>query len=158
MSEWDEKSLLNPSNGGVRSFRTPRLHNIGTFNSGNVALPPCSQHRVVIIYDKQANNAAPLNTDVFQADAITAPLRLAASDRFVVIMDEMTDSSQSSALNICDKRYTKCNLETIFSGTGATISSIVSGSLYMYIANNGGSITGTVTSVDMFVRIRYTDI
>lgn len=120
---------------------------------------PASQHRIVIFYDKQSNGGTPSLTDVFQANSDVSPLNLARSDRFVILVDEVTDSCQSSALNICSHRYVKCNLETVFntSNDGA-IGSIDSGAIWMTMANNGGTITGVVTSADVYARIRYTDI
>lgn len=119
---------------------------------------PASQHRIVIFYDKQANGAAPALTDIFQANSVVSPLHLARSDRFVIVCDEMSDSSQSSALNISNQRHVKCNLETIFNTTNdGAIGSIDSGALWMTMANNGGTITGAVTSADVYARIRYVD-
>lgn len=118
---------------------------------------PASQHRVVIFYDKQANGAAPAITDIMETNAFTSPLRLGNSDRFVIISDEVTDSSQSSSLTISDKVYTKCTLETSYIGTGGTIASIGTGAIWCMIANNGGTIIGVATSVDIHLRVRYLD-
>ena len=117
-----------------------------------------SQHRIVVVYDKQANGAAPIATDVFSVNTFYSPLSLGRSDRFVVVLDEITDSIQSQTLNISAKRYVKCNLETIFSGTTSGIASITSGSLYMFVANNADPTIGVTSTAYMFIRVRYTDV
>lgn len=127
----------------------------GIFHTSNSE--PASQHRVVVIYDKQPNGALPSVSDVFSGGTFVSPMNLVYADRFVVVHDEITDSSQSSALNISDKRFTKVNLEALYSGTGGTISANTSGSLLMSVSNNAGTITGTVTAVDMYTRVRYID-
>ena len=116
-----------------------------------------SQHRIVVIYDKQSNGALPALTDIFTANSFVSPMNLNNADRFVVIHDEITESIQSSSLNISSSRFSKCNLETIFTGNTGTITDILSGSLFMTIANNGGTITGVVTALDVYARVRYTD-
>ena len=49
--------------------------------------------------------------------------------------------------------YKKCSLEQIFSGTGATIGSIQSGSLYLLMIN---AVTNS-TSADTYTRVRFID-
>jgi len=116
-----------------------------------------SQHRIVVVYDKQANGAAPIATDVFGGNNFLAPLNLNNSDRFVVICDEVTESVQSSVINISGQRYVKMNMETIFSGSSNGIADIASGSVYMFIANNATPTIGVVTAAFVWTRIRYID-
>jgi len=117
-----------------------------------------SQHRIVIVYDKQANGAAPIASDVFEANVFHSPLALRNADRFVVIDDYITDIAPTSNLNIAVQRYKKVNMETVCTGTGATIAGIISGSVYMFIANNSDPTIGVVTGAFVYTRIRYTDI
>lgn len=119
---------------------------------------PACQHRVVIVYDKQANGAAPIATDVFSINEFTSPLQLANKDRFVIIDDQVTNSSQSSAINASDDSYKKCDLTTQFSGTGSTIASISTGSIYAFVANNADKTVGAVTTAWIHFRVRYTDV
>jgi len=116
-----------------------------------------SQHRIVVVYDKQANGAAPIATDVFSANDFRSPLNLNNSDRFVVICDEVTESVQSSVINISGQRYVKLNMETIFQGSSNGIADIASGSVYMFIANNATPTIGVVTAAFVYTRIRFTD-
>lgn len=121
--------------------------------SGN----PQSQHRVLVIYDKQANGALPTASQVVDTNSFMSPMNLANSDRFVVVMDDISDSQQSSALNISGKRYVKCNLEAIFSGTTNGIASITSGSIFIMVANNADPTIGSVSSFYFTSRIRFID-
>jgi len=117
-----------------------------------------SQHRIVVVYDKQANGAAPIASDVFEANVFHAPLALRNSDRFVVIDDYVTDIAPTSNLNIAVQRYKKINMEVVCTGTGSTIAGIISGSVYMFIANNSDPTIGVVTGAFVYTRIRFTDI
>lgn len=119
---------------------------------------PDSQVRIAIVYDKQANGSLPSAVDIFNQSNFLSHLTLANADRFVVIMDEISVSSQSSALNISGSRYTKCNLETIFAGTTSGIASINSGALMILAANNADPTIGAVSTLYYNVRLRYTDV
>lgn len=119
---------------------------------------PASQIRIAIIYDKQPNGALPGVTDIFNLGNFISHLNLSNSDRFVVIMDEISDSAQSASLNISGKRHVKCNLETIYGAGTNGISAINSGSLMILAANNSDPTIGNVTSLFYNVRIRYTDV
>lgn len=118
-----------------------------------------SQIRIVIIYDKQNSGsaAAPATLDIFAQDTSVSPLNMANSERFVVVMDEMSDSMQSTSLNISGYRYKKIGLDTIWTGAGGALSNIVTGSLLVYIANNDVTTGSIALNADMFLRVRYTD-
>lgn len=117
-----------------------------------------SQVRIVIFYDKQTNGAAPLVGDVIAGGNFTGHNLLANSDRFVILMDEISDSAQSSQLNITGKRYMKVNLEVLFGGATSGISSINSGSLMIMAANNSDPTVGSSAGTVYFTtRVKYTD-
>lgn len=119
---------------------------------------PNSQVRILIIYDKQTNGSLPANSDIIPLAQFIGHLNLSNADRFVVLMDEISESSQSSALTISGKRYLKCNLETVFGGTTNGIASINSGGVYILAANNSDLTVGAVSALWYQVRIRYTDV
>jgi len=116
-----------------------------------------SQMRVLIVFDKQPNGALAAKTDIVLTDDFTSYLALRNSQRFVVVCDEITDSTQSSALNISDKRFIKCNLETTYTTTLGTIADIETGALLMMVAHNGGFSLNSTSNFDATVRIRFTD-
>lgn len=115
--------------------------------------------RLLIVYDKQANAAAPVATDVLASDAIYDMNNLSNSRRFVTLMDKTIDSvgtggPQSWFL----KEYKKLNLITEFNtGTAGTIADITSGSVYAFVWQNGNLITAAPTNA-LKVRIRFTDM
>jgi hypothetical protein len=119
---------------------------------------PASQTRILVVYDKQANGAAPIAGDILFSNSFLSPTNLGNADRFVILMDEISDSAQSSAIDISGKRYLKCNLETCWSGTGGAIANILSGSIYIMAANNADPTIGVVASCYFHARIRYTDV
>jgi len=116
-----------------------------------------SQCRIVVIYDRQPTGVMPSATDVFAADYMVSPLNLSNSERFVVIIDELTDSFQSTSLNISGMRYRKMGLPAIYSGNGGDIAAIKTGAVYVFAANNGDQAGANTLTIDMATRIRYTD-
>lgn len=116
-----------------------------------------SQTRVVIFYDRQTNGVAPIALDVIQTETFVGLAQMANSERFLILMDEITDSRQSSALNISLKRYIKCKLETIFTGTAGTVADIITGGIFIMFANNADATIGATTVVDYQARVRYID-
>lgn len=119
---------------------------------------PASQVRILVVYDKQPNGALPASTDVVGIGQFHGHISISNSDRFVVLMDEISESSQSSAINISGKRYLKCNLETMYGGTTSGIASINSGSIFIMAANNADPTVGAVSALYYSARIRYTDV
>lgn len=116
-----------------------------------------SQVRFVVIYDKQTNNVTPAVTDVFTIDRFDSPINLNNSERFVVVCDEVSESRQSSSLNISGQRYVKMNLDTVFSGSAGDVTAIHTGAMWLFVAANGSSGDTATTAVDCFFRLRYMD-
>lgn len=132
-------------------FRT--VVQLATTSTGGAAF------RIVVVYDKQSNAAAPAVTDVFVADNFRSPNNLSNRDRFVTLCDVVTDqigtgTNYSGNVTI----YKKINLETMFNaGSAGTIGDISSGSIYFFVAQSGGILTANPT-VNTYARIRYTDM
>lgn len=115
--------------------------------------------RILIVYDKQANATAPAITDILLTDNFNAPNNLSNRDRFLTICDVITDNIATGAnFSASDVIYKKINLETMFNaGSAGTIGDITSGSVYLFIAQNGGIGTATA-SYSYRARVRYTDV
>lgn len=116
-----------------------------------------SQCRIVVVYDRQPTGAMPIATDVFAADYMVSPLNLFNSERFSVIMDEMTDSMQSSSLNVSGMRFRKFSLPAMFGSTGGDLASLKTGGIYLFAANNGDQAGAATLTIDIASRVRYTD-
>jgi len=119
--------------------------------------------RVMIIYDTQANGAAPTVANILQTAAWDAPMNLDNRDRFKVLYDKFKSvgayNFTAGAITTGDffsplfKVYKKINLDVNFSGTGATIGSIATGSVYLLtISMNGSGVGYYINS-----RIRFVD-
>lgn len=116
------------------------------------------QARILVIYDKQSNQSIPATLDILAADTSVSPLQLANSERFIVLLDELTDSIQSTSLNISGMRYRKIGLPAVYNGAAGTSGQVNTGTVWLYVANNDVA-TGTATSsLDIYARIRFTDI
>lgn len=121
--------------------------------------------RYVIIYDTQPNSGTlPTGTDIFVNNDPNTAMNLNNRDRFKVLMDvrkQMGSYTMSPApaliagspQNAFWSKYKKCNLETIFSGTAATLGSISTGAIYLCIIGDNPT-----TSVDYYIRVRFTDL
>jgi len=106
-----------------------------------------TQSRHIILYDKQANGAAPAIADVFQVTTTArSPLNYSYLDRFALIYDQW--------LPLVGDTYTVDNfdieLETYFnSGNAGTVADISSGALYYML----GGVPGGVSTP--YIRIEY---
>lgn len=114
--------------------------------------------RVMIIYDKQANTAAPavltwLNTNDFHSQN-----QLYNSDRFITVGSWITDTiSVGGNYCVAGKWSRSIDLETIYNdGNAGLISDIQTGSLYLTTAQNGQ--IGTAGPSFQFIsRLRFID-
>lgn len=115
--------------------------------------------RILIVYDKQANAAAPLITDILLADSFTSPNNLSNRDRFITLFDELTEPLGSGAnYQVANVGYKKLNLEQMFNaGTAGTIGDITSGSIYLFVAQSGAIGTANPT-FSIRTRVRYSDV
>lgn len=119
--------------------------------------------RLVIVYDKEANGAAPTiatgaASDIFATDAITAPMNLNNRDRFIILVDEIIECLGSAGpQGFYRKGYKKMSLPMIFNSTTTqTVSAIQTGSVYAVVWQNGNIIT-TAPTHNLYTRIRFTD-
>jgi len=126
-----------------------------TTNSGSL--------RLVILYDKEAEGAAPTiasgaQTDAFNIDNIVAQMNLNNRDRFVVLVDELVESIGTAGPQaFFRKGYRKVSLPCVFNGgAGATVAAINTGSIYAF-AWNSGSFGVAQPITDLQTRIRFED-
>lgn len=120
--------------------------------------------RLLIVYDRQPNGAAPAALDVVLTDTITSPMNLNNSRRFKVLVDETTDGiSDAGPKSYMVKGYrtfTKkkeggwpCEFKDTSSGT---ITDITTGSIYSLVWQGGNLITAAPQNA-LYTRIRFTD-
>lgn len=126
--------------------------------------------RMILLYDKQPNGAAPALADVLTGGQTVNDLfNIDNRDRFSIIKDKVwsfdpmifDNTNFSHAWNrttaYC-KMYKKLNLETVFNaGTAGTVADINSGNLVVLWLCN--TVAGTDKNVDIYVnsRVRYID-
>jgi len=135
----------------IKSLLIRATASVGTATKGG-------SFRLLVVYDKQTNAAAPAITDILLADAFNAPNNLSNRDRFVTIFDQiMGPVDVGGPNNVADTFYKKLNLEEMWNaGTDATVGSITSGSIYAFVAQSGGMATNA-PALTMYSRVRYTD-
>lgn len=131
--------------------------------------------RLVLVYDKCTNSASqiPPYSSVFVTEAPWGMVNLNFRDRFVIIWDKIFDvgdrvagaatgylPSTSGFPGVGSKHITftkRINLETINSGTGATVGSIASGGLYLYAISCSAGDSTKGFSCRGVIRLRYAD-
>lgn len=114
--------------------------------------------RILVVYDSQANAAAPATTDVVQSDLIYSPNNLNNRTRFVTLLDKLIPCLSTAGPAAFHKKYfKKLNHEVVFnSGNAGTIGDIQTGSVYLFVWQNGNIITASPTNA-IYVRIRFED-
>ena len=113
--------------------------------------------RFRIVYDKQANGAAPSAISIFQTDSYYAPNNLGNADRYVTIVDHITSPmSADGDRDVSGRIYKKIGLDTMFTGSTSGIASIGTGSLYLFVSQSGGAAASS-PFLNAFVRVRYAD-
>lgn len=117
--------------------------------------------RVLVIVDKQASGVAPslglAGVNSFITEISTrGHVDLNNRSRFVILKDIKGSTTPTDRPSVNFNWYKKLDMPVIFEGTGATIASISSGSIYVVCM---GDNTAGVTCPSLYVhsRIRYTD-
>jgi len=123
--------------------------------------------RLMLVYDKQPNGAAPAITDILVTASSISQLNLNNRDRFQILKDKQwvvgpywTNTVATQSFGIADrvcypvKIYQKLDLEMIFNSTnGGTIADVNSGAFYLVTIGHradGGSFS-------LATRVRYLD-
>lgn len=168
----------DPSFGSV-AFTTPALLNgltVGTDNNNRIGRKVVwtkimcryfvnqgsstggANFRILVVYDKQTNGVAPSITDILNADSFTSFNNLNNRDRFITIIDHITESvSQNGNASVAGIITRKLSLDTIWNAdTTAVVGAINTGSIYAMIAQTGGDITQSPDS-SMRFRLRFVD-
>lgn len=136
----------------MKSLLVRYFYSIEPTTAGNSPL------RFLCVYDAQTNAAAPGVTSVVLTDELTSPMNLSNSRRFKVLFDETCNVVGSAGPQAwMFQKYIKLNLATEFNDNSAgTVGDITTGSIYVFVWQNGNLITATGESV-MYSRIRFSD-
>lgn len=118
--------------------------------------------RLVILYDKEAEGAAPTifaaaQTDAFNADSIVAQQNLNNRDRFIVLVDEIIECIGTAGPQaFFRKGYRKISLPVVFNaGAGATVAAINTGSIYAFTWSTGIGVAAPNCTLQ--TRVRFED-
>lgn len=116
-----------------------------------------SQCRIVVIYDRQPDGLTPTAIGVFNDDINISPMSLANSERFQVLIDETSESMQSSSLNISGSRYKKIDLDAVYN-SNVGVGACKTGALWCFASTNATfQVGGTPLDLEIFFRTRYID-
>jgi hypothetical protein len=117
-------------------------------------------HRYILVYDKQANGAAPAITDVLVSASTVALPNLNNRLRFVILADEikaLNASAEPGSYWATGMRKLRFNLSTIFnSGDAGTVADIQTGAFFLITLGSiaAGATAGTFSGR---ARIHYVD-
>lgn len=160
---WSAGQLLNglaPGSSPItRIGRKTQMKSIQIRSSNqSVGGTAAQMTRILCVYDKQTNAAAPTITDILLLNQPESPMNLSNSDRFVILFDQMTEQDQipGASVHFNQPTYRKIGLETMYNtGVAGTVADIASGSVYIFVAGNGTIGTNTCNIIS---RIRFTDV
>lgn len=114
--------------------------------------------RILIVYDKQTNGATPAITDVLLANDFHSPNNLNNADRFITLVDEITDVvSVNNNFSVSGAIYRKLGLETVFKDTSVgDVTDIISGGIFAFLAQNSAVGVANIQCISL-TRVRFTD-
>lgn len=137
-----------------RKFTMKSILVRGTINVG--ATPTGAAYRWMIVYDKQANGAAPVIGDILNVSSMLGCNNLSNRDRFIIIADKTGFLEATGTIVRTIKKFINCNLETVCSGTTNGIASIATGSLFLVTLGNLA--TGvTAPNLNVLTRVRFVE-
>lgn len=118
--------------------------------------------RAMIVYDSQSNSAAPAIADILSTASFSAPNNLNNRERFLILRDQffpLTPTNYSAGDIVAGDPEVDCleiamnlGLDTVFSGTGSTIASIQTGSLFLLLISANATYSCLFNS-----RVRFVD-
>lgn len=112
--------------------------------------------RILIVYDRQANGAIALNTDVLSGGALfPSQQNLANTDRFLVISDVIHGLDTDKQQPVVGKVFKKIQLDTQFGGAAGAIADINSGALIAFICTPGAAVAPVI---NCNFRVRFQDV
>ena len=116
-------------------------------------------HRVVLVYDRQANATALTWNDVFGSSSIHYPRNLENRKRFKILMDQsyVINAAGEPGTGRVEKFYRKLAHPVTFNaGDAGTIADITTGSLYLMWTSSVGA-GATAGTIQGRARVRYSD-
>lgn len=121
--------------------------------------------RLIVVYDNQSNGGAPAVLDVLKQATSISQINLNNRDRFKILVNKTfpiaaIDNTATQALAGSPtihkvKIFKRLKHEVLFNGTGATIASIATGSLYLITIGNTAA--GTGGNFNLSTRVRFED-
>lgn len=109
--------------------------------------------RCLIVMDKQPNNVAPGITDILATSTMDSPRNIDESKRFVIIKDN-TYVLNANNPQAFIKNYRKMSEHVEYNGTGNTVASISTNSLYLVLFSTE---TVNFPTVNYYNRLRFID-
>lgn len=127
------------------------------FNTATTASGSGAGGRLMVVYDSQANAAAPAATDILVTDAAYGLNNLNNRERFRVLIDKLFVFDNYAYASKAFNMFRRLKEDSVFnSGNAGTIGDITRGSLYLVTWLDNGYATAAPL-FDCRVRIRFWD-
>lgn len=114
--------------------------------------------RIMLIQDKQVNGASFSANDLLESSAlgtaIISPLNLDGAFRFRVLYNKVHTLSGEGSKVQYKEMFKKININARYSGSGGTISQVLSSGLFLLAVTDE---TSQTPNLSFFVRIRFND-
>jgi hypothetical protein len=111
--------------------------------------------RLIVIYDKQSKGVAPAVADILSLPRPDSTFQDSQKGRFIVLYDMYNYVGLNSQMVCCDSVLEKIDLQVICNSTGSTISSIVTGAVYLLCISDSTIVPNPVLNFN--TRVAYTD-
>lgn len=114
--------------------------------------------RFIVFYDKQPNGAAPSASDILQDPGnypITSRYNYDNRQRFKFLYDRVFIVDVDQPTITVGKKWLKLKKDTLYSGSGNTITAIKTGSIYLFLISDSNA--STHPTVTWNARIRFMD-
>lgn len=161
LSQWTAPvSLFLPIIGGQPDHRIGRKTTctklILRYKSSSTASPKAvSQWRIFVIYDKQSNAGLPNILQPLVTNNPISPNNLQNGERFITLMDILTEMPGAGQLVTTGVQVRKINLDTLFNDdNNGAYSDITTGSFILYAVSLNAVSTDTL---DIYTRLRFVD-
>lgn len=115
-----------------------------------------NQVRLLLVYDKQTNQALPTMSDIIDGNLFNGFRNLDNIKRFKILSDRRMALQVTADSGVrYFKMYKKIRLDTIYDDTTSNINAITSGSIILFLISTDAT-TGVTSNIDW--RFTYTDV
>lgn len=123
---------------------------------GVLASDVCTMVTIMLVWDKDPDNATPLGSALQTGAAPLSHRNLNNRDRWLFLKTWKFNLSSTTRPCAQFKKYKRFSLRTVANGAGALISDIRSGALWLYVVSDA-TVGNDEPTITFNCRVRFTD-